>query len=505
MATPSALLLMMLLVYSSQLLTSVECASHDANAFAISELHGLLNTTTLSHAGTRLGNTANCTPGNVIVWGFSFMYSQYESNSCFRTQNRACDIGTTSCSAPKCEHAGAQGEQEDVVGRIALLCGPTPIPGSYTKSVASTRGATVSCNGADTIVHGFKYAHSTSTCPSIADINAACDVGTNSCTAGDLDVGCEGPLITIMLLCAPSKYGAALAQFGVTVDKSMHETATSRSLGCGSQSQDFVSPDTKINYGPRRTFMLGTSIVFANEFEGSVSERSDRNQQAQIRSRACYYNGPCSYADGGIGVNQSAIVVAMCIPDAFIATSLPPSSMPTSQPIAAGTSVPTKQLTGAPSSTPASGPSPTQQPTFWPTAAATLPTLFPTTTGVEGTSPDTTIVAIAAAGGVLLIGIVAVSSRRRLGAAVAKPHDPDLPSTKGQKRMKIPNSTSLNPAYTSHQSLVSIYSTLSPYPSVRNLSLFTPYHQSMASTTSSIGTPLHNSHLSILSVQQGTI
>jgi hypothetical protein len=61
-------------------LESVECASHDSNAFAVSELHGLLNTT---EAGTFENSTAQCPDGKVIVWGYSFMYSQYESNAAF--------------------------------------------------------------------------------------------------------------------------------------------------------------------------------------------------------------------------------------------------------------------------------------------------------------------------------------------------------------------------------------------------------------------------------------
>ena len=116
------------------------------------------------------------------------------------------------------------------------MCAANKIPGSYAKSNLVTTGGvggsnTVSCDGTDKIVTGVKYA-----------------------------------MVVITVLCAPSKYGEALVQYGVPQDKTVCESATQQTLDCDDETEDAVSTNTGTNYGPRNTLLMGDILVLAHDY-----------------------------------------------------------------------------------------------------------------------------------------------------------------------------------------------------------------------------------------------
>ena len=96
------------------------------------------------YAGTKNGGSVKCPTGESIIWGYSYMYSKFENNDCFASNNFACVIGDETCEALPCTHEDedSPGQNSDIIGRIVVLCGPNVIPDSYAKSqVITSRNA----------------------------------------------------------------------------------------------------------------------------------------------------------------------------------------------------------------------------------------------------------------------------------------------------------------------------------------------------------------------------
>ena len=95
---------------------------------------------------------------------------------------------------------------------------------------------------------------------------------------------CLNPISAVIMLCAPPKYALALVQYGKLLDvTSDTATGATRTLACGVEIEDVVSTITGINYGPRNTLLLGSTLVLSDLYEP--------NQVKQLRESAAM----CAY------------------------------------------------------------------------------------------------------------------------------------------------------------------------------------------------------------------